>query len=96
MASRHFDAQVSEVHARLAAMNTMTDLGMPTSVQVGGLPLEKMGVGGMPARMSFYAPTPLCTQAGEMLFFDQDGPIGRSVLVSDFPTLVELPFERES
>ncbi len=35
VASRRFDAQVNEVHARIAAMNRMTDLGMPVSVRVG-------------------------------------------------------------
>lgn len=43
VALRHFDAQVSEVHARLATMNTMTYLGMPVSIRVGGLRLEKWG-----------------------------------------------------
>ena len=35
VASRLFDAQVNEVHARIAAMNKMTYLGMPISVRVG-------------------------------------------------------------
>jgi hypothetical protein len=35
VASRLFDAQVNEVHARIAAMNRMTYLGMPVSVRVG-------------------------------------------------------------
>ena len=35
LASRQFITQESEVHARLAAMNTMTYLGMPVSVRVG-------------------------------------------------------------
>lgn len=35
VASRIFDAQVNEVHARIAAMNRMTYLGMPVSVRVG-------------------------------------------------------------
>ncbi len=35
VASRIFDAQVVEVHARIAAMNIMTYLGMPISVRVG-------------------------------------------------------------
>jgi len=36
VASRGFDAQVGEIHARIAAMNAMTYLGMPVSVRVGG------------------------------------------------------------
>lgn len=36
VASRNFDAQVVEIHARIAAMNLMTYLGMPVSVRVGG------------------------------------------------------------
>lgn len=35
LASRLFEAQVNEVHARIAAMNRMTYLGMPKSVRVG-------------------------------------------------------------
>ena len=35
LASRRFDTQVVEVHARVAAMNTITYLGMPVSVRVG-------------------------------------------------------------
>ena len=35
LASRKLATQTSEVHARLAAMNTMTYLGMPISVRVG-------------------------------------------------------------
>ena len=35
VASRIFESQVSEVHARIAAMNIMTYLGMPVSVRVG-------------------------------------------------------------
>ena len=35
LASRDFERQVTEVHARVAAMNTMTALGMPVSVRVG-------------------------------------------------------------
>ncbi|WP_201093001.1 hypothetical protein [Thiocystis minor] len=35
VASRLFDAQVNEVHARIAAMNQMTSLGRPISVRVG-------------------------------------------------------------
>lgn len=35
VASRLFDAQVNEVHARITAMNKMTYLGMPISVRVG-------------------------------------------------------------
>lgn len=35
VASRIFAAQVTEVHARIAALNTMTYLGMPVSVRVG-------------------------------------------------------------
>jgi hypothetical protein len=35
LASRLFGTQVVEVHARIAAMNTMTYLGMPVSVRVG-------------------------------------------------------------
>jgi hypothetical protein len=35
VASRLFDSQVNEVHARIAAMNRMTYLGMPISVRVG-------------------------------------------------------------
>jgi hypothetical protein len=35
LASRLFDSQVGEVHARIAAMNEMTYLGMPVSVRVG-------------------------------------------------------------
>lgn len=34
LASRQFEAQVNEVHARIAAMNRMTYLGMPKSVRV--------------------------------------------------------------
>lgn len=37
LASRIFERQVTEVHARVAAMNTMTALGMPVSVCVGGI-----------------------------------------------------------
>jgi hypothetical protein len=35
LASRKFETQEIEVHARIAAMNTMTYLGMPVSVRVG-------------------------------------------------------------
>jgi hypothetical protein len=35
LASRLFETQVTEVHARVAAMNLMTYLGMPVSVRVG-------------------------------------------------------------
>ena len=35
VASRVFEAQVTEVHARIAALNLMTYLGMPVSVRVG-------------------------------------------------------------
>lgn len=35
LASRQFETQVVEVHARIAAMNIMTYLGMPVSVRVG-------------------------------------------------------------
>jgi hypothetical protein len=35
LASRLFGTQVTEVHVRIAAMNTMTYLGMPVSVRVG-------------------------------------------------------------
>jgi hypothetical protein len=35
VASRMFESQVNEVHARIAAMNQMTYLGMPISVRVG-------------------------------------------------------------
>ncbi|MGZ8548977.1 MAG: urease accessory protein UreH domain-containing protein, partial [Sulfuricurvum sp.] len=35
LASRLFESQVVEVHARIAAMNVMTYLGMPVSVRVG-------------------------------------------------------------
>lgn len=35
LASRLFETQVTEVHARVTAMNTMTALGMPVSVRVG-------------------------------------------------------------
>jgi hypothetical protein len=35
VASRLFDTQVNEVQARIAAINQMTDLGMPVSVRVG-------------------------------------------------------------
>ncbi|MBK5965599.1 IS5/IS1182 family transposase [Thiocystis minor] len=35
VASRIFESQVNEVHARIATMNQMTDLGMPISVRVG-------------------------------------------------------------
>lgn len=35
LASRLFETQVTEVHARIAAMNVMTYLGMPVSVRVG-------------------------------------------------------------
>lgn len=35
LASRLFETQVVEAHARVAAMNTMTYLGMPISVRVG-------------------------------------------------------------
>ncbi len=34
LASRLFEIQVTEVHARLAAMNVMTSMGMPLSVRV--------------------------------------------------------------
>ena len=37
VASRVFDAQVGEIHVRIAAMNKMTYLGMPVSVRVGGV-----------------------------------------------------------
>lgn len=36
LAARQFATQVTEVHARVAALNTMTALGMPISVRVGG------------------------------------------------------------
>jgi hypothetical protein len=35
LASRQFETQVTEVHARVAAMNMMTSLGMPISIRVG-------------------------------------------------------------
>lgn len=35
LACRQFETQVTEVHARIAALNTMTYLGMPVSVRVG-------------------------------------------------------------
>ena len=35
LASRQFETQVVEVHARIAALNIMTYLGMPVSVRVG-------------------------------------------------------------
>ena len=35
LAPRIFEAQVTEVHARVAALNVMTYLGMPVSVRVG-------------------------------------------------------------
>jgi hypothetical protein len=35
LASRLFESQVTEVHVRIAAMNTMTALGMPVSVRRG-------------------------------------------------------------
>ena len=35
LASRLFETQVTEVHARVAALNVMTYLGMPSSVRVG-------------------------------------------------------------
>lgn len=35
VASRIFESQVNEVHARIAALNKMTYLGMPVSVRVG-------------------------------------------------------------
>ena len=38
LASRLFETQVSEVHARLAAMNVMTYPGMPISVRVETTP----------------------------------------------------------
>jgi len=38
LASRLFETQVTEVHARVAAMNIMTYLGMPISVRVGVTP----------------------------------------------------------
>lgn len=38
LASRLFETQVTEVHARVAAMNVMTYLGMPVSVRVGATP----------------------------------------------------------
>lgn len=38
LASRLFETQVTEVHARIAAMNVMTYLGMPSSVRVGVMP----------------------------------------------------------
>lgn len=38
LASRLFETQVTEVHARVAAMNVITYLGMPVSVRVGTIP----------------------------------------------------------
>jgi Transposase DDE domain len=35
LASRRFESQVNEIHARIAALNAMTYLGMPVSVRVG-------------------------------------------------------------
>ena len=35
LASRLFETQVTEVHARVAALNTMAALGMPVSVCMG-------------------------------------------------------------
>ena len=35
LASRLFETQVTEVHVRVAALNSMTDLGRPVSVPVG-------------------------------------------------------------
>lgn len=37
LASRQIETQATEVHARIAAMNIMTALGMPVSVRVGGI-----------------------------------------------------------
>ena len=37
LASRQIETQVTEVHARIAAMNIMTALGMPVSVRVGSI-----------------------------------------------------------
>jgi len=38
LAFRLFEAQVTEVHVRMAAMNVMTYLGMPISVRVRDIP----------------------------------------------------------
>ena len=35
VASRIFQSQANKVHARMAALNKMTYLGMPVSVRVG-------------------------------------------------------------
>ncbi|NEX22613.1 hypothetical protein G3480_20275 [Thiorhodococcus mannitoliphagus] len=35
VASRLFESQMNEIHARIAAMNQMTDLEMPIAVRVG-------------------------------------------------------------
>jgi hypothetical protein len=35
LASRRFESQVNEIHARIAALNAMTYLGMPASVRLG-------------------------------------------------------------
>jgi len=45
LVSRIFETQVVEVHARIAAMNTMTYLGMPVSVRRDNCGLMKMGIG---------------------------------------------------
>jgi hypothetical protein len=37
LSSRLFETQVTEVHVRIAAMNTMTSLGMPVSVRLGAV-----------------------------------------------------------
>ena len=62
VASRILDTQTAEVHARIAAMNKMTYLGMPVSVRVGEVAPEKMGEGEFPSslcRHAIRAPTPL-------------------------------------
>jgi Uma2 family endonuclease len=35
----------------------------------------------------------LCTEAGEMFFYSPSAQLGQSLLVPDFPALVELPFD---
>lgn len=57
LASRRFETQVTEVHARIAAMNVMTYLGMPISVRVRVCVLSSLGKGEI--RPAAY----LCTNA---------------------------------
>ena len=70
VASRLFDAQVNAVYARIAAMNQMTDLGMPRSVRVGGhCVLRKWGKGN-PALQFLYAPTPIHALESDIVTMD--------------------------